>query len=98
MYAADFLIELRLRTRKPCLSRDPLAEARRFLTEHGDTAEGPALRRILDALISGNGEFAESDVWLFSADTLGLVDALCEARTNGGLYYSEDDFRAALDK
>ena len=98
MSPAAFFIELRRRSTKPCLSRDPLGEARRFLVEYGDTAEGQALRRAIDALGSGNGEFAESDVWLFSAETLGLVDALCEARTNGGLYYTTDDFRASLDK
>jgi hypothetical protein len=32
---------------------------------------------------SGNGEFAESEVWLFSAETLALVAALVEARIEG---------------
>jgi hypothetical protein len=34
----------------------------------------------MDTLASGNGEFAESEVWLFGAETLGLVAALVEAR------------------
>ena len=34
----------------------------------------------MDTLTTGNGEFAESEVWLFSAETLALVAALVEAR------------------
>jgi hypothetical protein len=34
-------------------------------------------------LAAGNGEFAESEVWLFSAETLALVAALVEARIEG---------------
>ena len=49
-------------------------------------------------LISGNGDFAESEVWLFSQDILTLVAALIDARTGGGYMYTTDDFRAALDK
>jgi hypothetical protein len=37
----------------------------------------------MDTLASGNGEFAESEVWLFSAETLGLVAALAETRIEG---------------
>ncbi len=90
MNAAAFLIALRRRATKPCATRDPLGAARRFLAEHGDTGEGQALRRVIATLISGSGEFAESDVWLFSAETLGLVDALVEARMEGVLYTEED--------
>jgi hypothetical protein len=64
-------------------ARDPLAEARRFLDDYGETGEGQALRRFMDTLASDNGEFAESEVWLFSAETLALVAALVEARISG---------------
>jgi hypothetical protein len=37
----------------------------------------------MDTLTSGDGEFAESEVWLFSAETLALVAALVEARIAG---------------
>ena len=77
MNAAAFLAGAAL---LPPPARDPLAEARRFLDEFGETGEGQALRRIMDTLASGNGEFAESEVWLFGAETLGLVAALVEAR------------------
>ena len=63
--------------------RDPLAEARRFLDAHGETGEGQALRRVLKTLATGAGDFDESEVWLFSAETLALVSALVEARLEG---------------
>lgn len=63
------------------------------LDEHGDTGAGQDLRRVIDTLISGTGEFAESDVWLFSADTLGLVDALVEARIGSIPPYTEAEWR-----
>ena len=80
MDAAAFLVALRRRGCATSPARDPLAEARRFLDAHGETGEGQALRRVMDTLASGNGEFAESEVWLFSAETLALVAALVEAR------------------
>jgi hypothetical protein len=83
MNAAAFLVALRRRARITSPSSDPLAEARRFLDEFGETAEGQALRRVIDTLASGNGEFAESEVWLFSAETLALVAALVEVRIEG---------------
>jgi hypothetical protein len=86
MDAAAFLIALGRRTRATSPARDPLAEARRFLDDYGQTGEGQALRswvRVIDTLVSGNGEFAESEVWLFGAETLALVAALVEARIGG---------------
>ena len=83
MNAAAFLLALRRRARIPFPARDPLAEARRFLDAHGETAEGQALRNVMDTLASGNGEFAESEVWLLSAETLALVAELVEARIEG---------------
>ena len=87
MDAAAFLLALNRRARVPSPTRDPLAEAWRFLDVHGETGEGQALRRVMDTLASGNGEFAESEVWLFSAETLALIAALVEARMKG--LYSE---------
>jgi hypothetical protein len=83
MNAAAFLVALKRRVRLRCPYRDPVAEAWRFLDAHGETAEGQALRRVIDTLASGNREFAESEVWLFSAETLALVAALVEARIAG---------------
>ena len=83
MNAAAFLVALRRRARVTSPARDPLAAARRFLDEFGQTAEGQALRRVIDTLASGNGEFAESEVWLLSAETLALVAELVEARIEG---------------
>lgn len=45
----------------------------------------------MDTLASGNGEFAESEVWLFSAETLALVAALVDARIDG--INPEEDWR-----
>lgn len=83
MNAADFLLALGRRSRLASNARDPLAEARRFLDAHRETAEGQALRRVMDTLASGKGEFGESEVWLFSAKTAALVAALVEARIEG---------------
>ena len=80
MNAAAFLVALRRRAPATSPAGDPLADARRFLDAHEETGEGQALRRVIDTLASGNGEFAESKVWLFSAETLALVAALVEAR------------------
>ena len=98
MKAAAFLSLLKRRANAASEARDPLAEAQRFLQERGDTAEGQALRRVIETLIAGSGEFAESEVWLFSQDTLPLVAALIDARTGGGYIYTTDDFRGALGK
>ena len=87
MNAAAFLIALNRRARLVCNTRDPLAAARAFLDVHGETGEGQALRRVLDTLASGNGEFTESDVWFFSTENLALVSALVDARIEG--VYSE---------
>jgi hypothetical protein len=83
MNAAAFLVALRRRARYASTVRDPLAEARRFLDAHGETGEGEALRKATETLANGVGEFAESDVWLFSAETRALIDALAEARLQG---------------
>jgi hypothetical protein len=47
MNAAAFLVALRRRARATSPARDPLAEARRFLDDYGETGEGQALRRIM---------------------------------------------------
>jgi hypothetical protein len=73
-------------------ARDPLAKARRFLDDYRETGEWQARRRIIDTLTSGNGEFAESEVWLFSAETIALVAALVEARIEG-IFYTEEEWR-----
>ena len=92
MNAATFLIALRRRATKIRDIRDPLAAAKTFLTNHGDTGEGQALRRVIATLVSGTGEFAESDGWLFSSETLDIVDALVGARIEG-VFYSEEEWR-----
>ena len=74
---------LRRRARYVSPARDPLAEVRRFLDTHGETGEGRALRRVIETLATGTGDFAKSEVWLFSAETLALVDALVDARLQG---------------
>ena len=91
MNAAAFLVALRRRARYVSTVRDPLAEARRFLDAHGETGEGRALRRVIETLATGTGDFAESEVWLFSAETLALIDALAEARLQGR--YPDGDWR-----
>ena len=91
MNAAAFLLTLRRRARAVSPDRDPLAEARRFLDARGETGEGRAFRRVIEILATGAGDFAESDVWLFSADTLALMAALVEARLQGR--YPDGDWR-----
>jgi len=68
-------------------------EARRFLDAHGETMEGQALGKVIETLATGTGEFSESDVWLFSAERLALVDALVEACMEGR--YSDEEWRQA---
>ena len=92
MNGATFLLALRHRTRTVSPVRDPLAEARRFLDAHGETGEGQELRRVIETLTTGAGDFAESAVWLFSAETLALVSALVEARMEG--LYPEGGWRS----
>ena len=94
MNAAAFLVALRRRARAVSPVRDPLAEARRFLDTHGDTGEGQALSRVIETLATGAGDFAESEVWLFSAETLALVSALVEARMEGR--YAEGEWQLKL--
>ncbi len=91
MKAAAFLLALRRRTPAISPSRDPLADARRFVHEHGETGEGRALRRIINLLATGEGEFSEADIWHFSAATLALVVALVDARITG-IPYSEAEW------
>jgi len=62
MNAAAFLLALRRRTHAITSVRDPFAEARRFLDAHGETGEGQALRRVMETLATGSGDFAESEV------------------------------------
>ena len=42
-----------------------------------------ALRKVIETLATGTGDFAESEAWLFSSETLALVDALIDARLQG---------------
>jgi hypothetical protein len=93
MDAAAFLVTLRKRAPAAEAPHDPLADARRFLAQHAETAEGRALRRVLQALARSNGDFAEIDVWLFSTETLGLVSALIDARLTGR--YPEEEWQRA---
>ena len=93
MNTAAFLIAVRRQTHTTSPHPDPLAVAWRFLDEHGQTAEGQALRRVIKALAAKDGAFSESEVWLFSADTLPLIATLVEARLEGR--YSEIEWWAA---
>lgn len=45
----------------------------------------------MDTLVPSTGEFAESEVWLFSAETLAFVAALVEARIEGR--YADAEWR-----
>ena len=94
MDAAAFLMVLRKRAPASVTPQDPLVDAQRFLAEYAETAEGRALRRVLQALATGDGKFIESDAWLFSSETLGLVSALVDARL-AGRYEGEDWQRAS---
>ncbi len=78
------------RTRFTSTHRDPLKAALNFLDEHGETSEGQALRKMLKALAVMHGEFAESELILFSTETLTLVKALADARMEGR--YAEADW------
>ena len=72
----------------------PLAGAKQFLADHGDTGEGQALRKVLRALVTQEGDFSEAEVYLFSAETPGLVDALVDLRFKG--VYSAEEWRSAI--
>ena len=91
MNAAAFLVALRSCARATSPVRDPLAQARRFLAARGETGEGQAVRKVIETLATGTGDFAEAEVWLFSANTLALVSALVEARLQG--LYPDGDWR-----
>ena len=91
--AAAFLVALRKRVPAAEAPHDPLANARHLLAQNGETAEGRALRRVIQVLASRNGTFAESDVWLFSTETLSLVSALIDARLSGR--YEEEAWQRA---
>ncbi len=91
MNAAAFLVAFRRRARAVYPVRDPLTEARRCLDARGETGEGQALRRVIETLATGAGDFDESEVWLFSSETLALVSALVEARLQG--LYPDGDWR-----
>ena len=57
----------------------------------GNVARAKPLRRVTETLATGAGNFNESDVWLFGAETLALVDALVDARLEG--LYPDGDWR-----
>jgi hypothetical protein len=80
MDAASFMLEIKRRTANRDSSRDPLFKAIEILAGIAPTAEGQALKRVLDALATREGSFRESDVYLFSSGTLALVATLMEAR------------------
>jgi hypothetical protein len=94
MSAAGFLVELRRRAPVVSLARDPLADARRFLDAHGETGEGQALRKVITTLATGEGTFTEAAAGCSAGETLGLVDALVEARIEGR--YSEVEWLGFL--
>jgi hypothetical protein len=83
MNAAAFLVALRRRARAVSPVRDPLAEAHRFLDAQGETGEGRALSKVLETLATGADNFDQSEVWLFSAETIASVSTLVEARLQG---------------
>ena len=78
-----FIAAASRRTRFTSTHRDPLQAARNFIDQHGATAEGRALCKVLKALAATSGDFAESELFLFSTETLTLVAALAEARMEG---------------
>jgi len=92
---AAFIAAVKGRTRFTSTARDPLEAARHFIDQHGETAEGQALRRVIRALAATSGDLPESDLWLFSTDTLTLIDALVDARIKGR--YPDTDWLAFQD-
>lgn len=91
MDAAPFITLLKRRARFISSHPDPLVGAFRFLKEHGNTGEGQILRRVIDTLATGNGEYAESDLYLISEQMLALLVALIEAREHN--FYTEEEWR-----
>jgi hypothetical protein len=85
-----FIAAAARRTRSTSTHRDPLLAARQFIDQHGTTLEGQALRKMLKALTVMRGDFAESELFLFSTESLTLVKALVEARIEGR--YAEADW------
>ena len=83
MQLAAFIAAAGRRTAFTSTHRDPLQAVRTFLDEHGATAEGQALRKVIRALIATHGESAESELVLFGTETLMLVTALADARMEG---------------
>ena len=92
MDAAAFLIVLRKRAAGTSPPQDPLANSRGFLAQYAETAEGRALRRVLQTLATRRGTFTESDAWLFSSESLGIVSALVDARLAGR--YREEEWQS----
>lgn len=66
MNAAAFLVAVRRRARAVSPVRDPLAAAHRFLDASGETGENQALRKVVETLANGAGDFDESEVRLFN--------------------------------
>ncbi len=83
MDLAAFIAAVSRRTRFTSMHRDQLLAAKQFIAQHGATAEGRALLNVLKALAAKEGEFDESELYLFSTQTLTLVKALAEARVGG---------------
>jgi len=90
MDLAAFIAAAGRRTRFSSTHRDPMIAAWFFLGRYGETAEGQALRKVLRALAATRGDFAESELALFSTETLTLITALAEARYQGR--YPEADW------
>ena len=80
MDATSFNLEIKRRASNLNSPADPLFDAVVLLAEIAPTAEGQALKRILEALATREGSFQESDLNLFSPGTLVLVSALIDAR------------------
>lgn len=80
---AAFIAAIGSRSRFTSTHRDPLIAAWCYLDANGEAAEAQALRRVIRALAATDGDFAEADLWLFSTDTLTLIDALVETRIQG---------------
>lgn len=91
MNLAEFIAAIGRRTRFTSTHRDPLQAARQFIDQHGATPEGRVLRKMLEVLAATRGDFAESELSLFSTETLTLVKALAEARIEGR--YAEADWQ-----
>lgn len=91
MDAATFITALKRRAHAISSHPDPLVGAFRFLEENQDTGEGRMLRRIIDTLATGGGEYTESDLYLVSDKMLAVVMALIDARERE--FYSEEEWR-----